>query len=155
MVTLADCGSAARCRKSSGMRRVQKAKLGLTLLDPKLEIPVAVLTIIGVPAWTLHLPTAGIGTELLADRDKIEMTPLGLPFERSPVPLGRAHRHDTRAVFALPRRSPQTPDWSAEQTGFEVPRPLAVPQANFDYCGRFLASAQASEMIAEPKCNAF
>jgi hypothetical protein len=26
---------------------------------------------------------------------------------------------------------------------------------NFDYYGRFLASAQASKMIAEPKCTAF
>ena len=23
-----------------------------------------------LPAWTLHFPTAGIGTELLADREK-------------------------------------------------------------------------------------
>jgi hypothetical protein len=52
----------------------------------------------------LRSPTAGIGTELLAHREKIEVTRSGSLFERSPVPMGRAHRHYTRAVCALPRR---------------------------------------------------
>jgi hypothetical protein len=34
--------------------------------------------------------TAGIGTELLAHREKSEMTQPGSQFERSPVPMGRA-----------------------------------------------------------------
>jgi hypothetical protein len=52
-------------------------------------------------------PTAGIGTELLAHREKIEVTRSGSSFERSPVPMARAHRPYTRAVCALPRRMPQ------------------------------------------------
>ena len=66
------------------------------------------LAISFVPARTLRSPTAGIGTELLAHREKIEVTRSGSPFERSPVPMGRAHRPYTRAVCALPRRMPQT-----------------------------------------------
>jgi hypothetical protein len=61
-----------------------------------------------VPAGTLRSPTAGIGTELLAHREKIELTRSASPFERSPVPMGLAHRHYTRAVCALPWRMPQT-----------------------------------------------
>jgi hypothetical protein len=55
------------------------------------EVPVASLAIL-VPARTLHSPTADIGTELVAHREKIEVTRRGSPFERSPVPMDRAHR---------------------------------------------------------------
>jgi len=65
----------------------------------KLEVLVASLAISVVPARTLRSPTAGIGTELLADREKIEVTRSGAPFECSPVPMARAHR-PTRAQFA-------------------------------------------------------
>ena len=74
----------------------------------KLEMTVVSLAISVVPARTLRSPTAGIGTELLAHREKIEVTRSGSPFERSPVPMGHAHRPYTRAVCALPRRMPQT-----------------------------------------------
>jgi len=47
--------------------------------------PISVL-----PARTLGSPTAGIGTELLAHREKIQMTRPGSQFERSPVPMDRA-----------------------------------------------------------------
>jgi hypothetical protein len=57
---------------------------------------------------TLRSPTVGIGTELLARREKVEVTRHGSPRPRSPVPMGRAHRHYPRAVCALPRRMPQT-----------------------------------------------
>jgi hypothetical protein len=57
---------------------------------------------------TLRSSTAGIGTELLAHRERIEVTRSGAPFERSPVPMGRANRRCTRAVCALPGRMPQT-----------------------------------------------
>src|SRR5258708_28268781 len=60
--------------------------------DRKLEVPVASLAILVVPVRTLRSPTAGIGTELLAHREKIEVTRSGSPFERSPVPMARAHR---------------------------------------------------------------
>jgi hypothetical protein len=49
---------------------------------------------------------AGIGTELLARREKIEATRSGSPFERSPVLMSRAHRHRTCAVFSFPWRMP-------------------------------------------------
>jgi hypothetical protein len=74
----------------------------------KLEVPAASLAILVVPARTLRSPTAGIGTELLAHREKIEVTRSGSPFEHSPVPMRPAHRPYTRAVYALPRRMPQT-----------------------------------------------
>jgi hypothetical protein len=74
----------------------------------KLEVPVASLAILVVPARTSLSPTAGIGTELLAHKEKIEVTRSGSPFERSPVPMGHAHCPYTRAVCALPRRMPQT-----------------------------------------------
>ena len=74
----------------------------------KLEMTVVSLAISVVPARTLRSPTAGIGTEFLAHREKIEVTRAGSPFERSPVPMGHAHRPYTRAVCALPRRMPQT-----------------------------------------------
>jgi hypothetical protein len=44
----------------------------------------------------------GIGTELVARREKIEVTRSGSPFERSPVPVGRAHRPYTREFRASP-----------------------------------------------------
>jgi hypothetical protein len=69
---------------------------------PKLAVPVASQAKSVVPAWTLRSPTAGIGTELLAHREKIEVTPSGSPFERSPVPMGRAHRRYTRAFALFP-----------------------------------------------------
>jgi hypothetical protein len=56
----------------------------------------------------LRSRTAGIGTELLAHKEKIEVTRNGSPFERSPVPMDRAHRRYTRAVCAFPRRMPKT-----------------------------------------------
>ncbi len=55
-----------------------------------------------VPARTLRSPRAGIGTELLAHREKIEVKRHRLAF------VGLAHRHYTRAVCALPWRMPQT-----------------------------------------------
>jgi len=61
----------------------------------------------------------GIGTELFAHREKIEVTRRGSPFEPSPVPMGRAHRHYTRAVCASPQRMPQTSDCVAERSEFE------------------------------------
>ena len=54
---------------------------------PKLGVPFASLAISVVPARTLRSPTAGIGTELLAHREKIEVTRHSSPFERSPVPI--------------------------------------------------------------------
>jgi hypothetical protein len=68
-------------------------------------VPVASLAILVVPALRSK---AGIGTELLAPRERIEVTRSGAPFERSPVPMGRAHRPYTRVVCALPRRMSQT-----------------------------------------------
>jgi hypothetical protein len=94
---------------SSGVTTLQKAMLRPTLFSHrKLEMPVASLAISVVPARTLRSPTAGIGTELLAHREKIEVTRSGSPFERFPVPMGRAHRPYARALCALPRRMPQT-----------------------------------------------
>ena len=78
------------------------------LSNRKLEVLVASLAIWVVAARTLRSPTPDIGTELLARREKIEMTPSSASFERSPVPMARAHRPYTRAVCALPRRMPQT-----------------------------------------------
>jgi len=54
-------------------------------------------------ARTRRLSTAGIATELLDHREKIEVTRHGSPCPRSPVPMGCAHCHYTRAVCA---------DWS-------------------------------------------
>jgi hypothetical protein len=94
---------------SSGVTTLQKAMLRPTLFSHrKLEVPVASLAILVVPARTLRSSTAGIGTELLAHREKIEVTRSGSPFERSPVPMARAQRPYTRAVCALLRRMPQT-----------------------------------------------
>jgi len=63
----------------------------------KLDVPFASLAISAASARTLRSPIAGIGTELLAHREKIEVTRNGSPSERSPVPIGRAHCHCTRA----------------------------------------------------------
>jgi hypothetical protein len=58
---------------------IQKAMLRRTLFsDRKLGLPVAWLPILVVPACTLRSPTAAIGTELLAHREKIEVTRLQL-----------------------------------------------------------------------------
>jgi hypothetical protein len=88
---------------------LQKAMLRRNAFShQKLVVTFAPLAISVVPARTLRSPQAGIGTELLAHGEKIEATRSGSPFERSPVPMGRAHRHYARAVCALPRRIPQT-----------------------------------------------
>ena len=63
----------------------------------KLDVPFASLAISAASARTLRSAIAGIGTELLAHREKIEVTRNGSPSERSPVPIGRAHCHCTRA----------------------------------------------------------
>jgi hypothetical protein len=51
--------------------------------------------------------TAGVGTELLGHGEIIEVTRSSPSFQCSPVPMSRAHRHDTRAICATPRRVPQ------------------------------------------------
>ena len=66
--------------------------------------PISVL-----PARTLGSPTAGIGTELLAHREKIQMTRPGSQFERSPVPIDRAIAA-THAQFAHFRGECHEPD---------------------------------------------
>jgi hypothetical protein len=43
---------------------------------------------------------AGIGTELLAHREKIKVTRSGSPFDRSSVPVGRANP-PTRVLFVV------------------------------------------------------
>ena len=90
----------------------------------KLDVPVASLAISVVSARTLRSPIVGIGTELLAHREKIEVTRHGSPCARSPVPMGRAYPHCTRAVCALPRRMAQTWDSLAERNEFELPVPI-------------------------------
>jgi hypothetical protein len=69
----------------------------------ELEAPVASLAISVVPARNLRSRTAGIGTKLLAPREKIAVTRPGSPFQRSPVPMGGAIAA-TRAQFAHFRR---------------------------------------------------
>ena len=78
-------------------------------------MPVASLAISMAPARTLRSPTAGIGTELLAHREKIEVTRPGPPFERSPVPMGRAipATHAQFAHFLGERLKPET-GWRSE-----------------------------------------
>src|SRR5712671_7356065 len=49
--------------------------------------------------WTSRSRTAGIGTELLAHREKIQKTRPDSQFERSPVPMDRAIAA-THAQFA-------------------------------------------------------
>jgi len=44
-------------------------------------------------------------TELLAHRDKIEVTRSGAPFERSPVPMARAHLPYARSLRASPENA--------------------------------------------------
>src|ERR1700682_2073879 len=80
----------------------------------KLEMPAVSLAISVVPARTLRWPTAGIGTELLAHREKIEITRSGSPFARSPVPMRRAPRPYTHEGRASPRRIADMPDSLAE-----------------------------------------
>jgi hypothetical protein len=78
---------------STGVTTLQKATLRPTLFSyRKLQVPVAWLATSMVPVRALRSPTAGIGTELLAHREKIEVTRSGSPFERSPVPMTHAHR---------------------------------------------------------------
>src|SRR2546428_9571263 len=79
-----------------------------------------------IESLAMRTQNAGIGTELVAHREKIEVTRRGPPFERSPVPMGRAHRRYTRAVCASPQRMPQTSDCVADRRGFE----LSVPFVN-------------------------
>jgi hypothetical protein len=79
-----------------------------------------VLAISVVPARPLRSPTTGIGTEFLADREKIEVTRPDSPFARSPVPMRLGHPHYTRAVCTLPRRRPQTSDSVEERVRFEL-----------------------------------
>jgi hypothetical protein len=78
---------------------------------------VASLAISLVPAQTLRSPTAGIGTELIAPREKIEVTRNGAPFERSPVPMGRAIAaiHAQFAHFHGERLKPET-RWRMRQS---------------------------------------
>jgi hypothetical protein len=45
---------------------------------------------------------------LLTHSEKIEVTRSASPFERSLVPMGRAHRCYTRVVWAFLLRTPQT-----------------------------------------------
>jgi hypothetical protein len=49
-----------------------------------------------------------ISTELPTHTEKIEVTRHDPTCERSPVPVGRVHRPDTRAFCPYPRRTPQT-----------------------------------------------
>jgi hypothetical protein len=86
----------------------------------KLEVAIGSLPISVVPAQQSRSPTAGIGTELVAHGEKIEVTLHGSKYSRSPVPLRRAHRRSTRAVCALPQRMPQTWDSLAERVEFEL-----------------------------------
>ena len=69
---------------------------------------VASLAISVVPAPGRCVRTRGIGTELLAHREKIEVTRNGASFKRSPVPVRRAHRHAGAQFAHFPRRMPQT-----------------------------------------------
>jgi hypothetical protein len=69
---------------------------------------VFVASLVDASCPDVAFPTAGIGTELLAEREKIEVTRSGSPFERSPVPMARTHRPYTRAFRASSRRMPQT-----------------------------------------------
>jgi hypothetical protein len=98
-----------RLRFSTGVTTLQQATLRPTLFSHrKLVVPVGSLALSVVPARTLRSPTAGIGTELLAHREKIKVTRSGSPFERSPVPMGRAQRSYTRAFCGRLRRMLET-----------------------------------------------
>jgi hypothetical protein len=61
---------------------------------------VASLAISVVPARTLRSPTADIGTELLANREKIEVTRRDSTCVLSPVPV-RRHIVPTSGLFAV------------------------------------------------------
>jgi hypothetical protein len=69
-------------------RAFRRRRLGIAFSHRKFEV----LFRIGLGFLPLDVAfaTAGIGTELLAHREKIEMTQPGSQFERSPVPMGRA-----------------------------------------------------------------
>ncbi len=84
----------------------------------KLDVPFASLPISVVSVRTLRSPLVGIGTELLSHREKIEVTRHRSRCARSPVPMGRAHSHCTRAVSHFPEEclKPET-RWRRE--GFE------------------------------------
>jgi len=74
----------------------------------KFELLVTSLAISMVSAGRCVRVQAGIGTEILANREIIEVTRSGSPFERSLVPMSCANRRCTRVVYALPQRMPQT-----------------------------------------------
>jgi hypothetical protein len=98
----------------------------------KLEVPLDRLAISAVPGRTLRSPTAGIGTELIAHGENIEVTLHGSKCARSPVPISRAHRHHTRVFAALPRRMPQTSDCLAERDEFELAGDLDKRSVRFE-----------------------
>ena len=81
-------------------RLFQKAMLKRTpFYNRKLQVHVAVARDIGGSRPDDGSPTAGIGTELLARREKIEGMRRSSTFERSPVPMSRANRR-AHAHFA-------------------------------------------------------
>jgi len=90
----------------------------------RLEVNVASLAISVVSARTLRSPAAGIGTELLAHREKIEVTRSGSTFERYPVPIGLriAAAHGQFAHFPGECLKPET-RWR-EGSGFELSVPV-------------------------------
>ena len=94
---------------STGVMTLQKAMLGRNAFSPS-EARCALRVAHDIRRFRADVAFANgsIGTELLAHREKIEVTRHGSLFERSPVPMGRAHRHHTRAFCALPRRMLRT-----------------------------------------------
>jgi hypothetical protein len=120
-------------------RAFRRRCLGSAFSHRKFEVLVASLAISLVPAQTLRSPTAGIGTELIAPREKIEVTRNGAPFERSPVPMGRAIAaiHAQFAHFHGERLKPETRWRSAVNSNsratlefpakFSPPRPIETP----------------------------
>jgi hypothetical protein len=105
---------------------------------------------IGYSCRTLRSPTAGIGTELLARREKIEVTRSGSPFERSPVPVGRAHRPYTRELRASLRRIAGMPDSLAEGSEFELPVPVSKLSDDASGCSAFLSPSNVADRKADP-----
>jgi hypothetical protein len=68
---------------------------------------------------SLHSPTAGIGTELLAHREKVElMRHHSIPETFFGADARGASPH-TRAIRRVERISPGDRDWLAEREGFE------------------------------------
>src|ERR1700730_12102457 len=93
-------GNTRTCASVVTWRDLQKAMLSPTLFSHrKLEVPVGWRAILVVPARTLRSPTTGTGTELLAHREKIEVTRSGYHLSvlrcRCAVRIAR-----TRAQFA-------------------------------------------------------